>query len=208
VTESLASATESLASTLGRLTQRLGRSSQRLESLAFHMLCLCGVLHRAAYYTEQWKICLIECQCRDSANLSVQQFRRSVGDHVGNIQTPRHAFVGNLFPPGHWSNGVDECCRHQGQARCSEAFPLTTRRCDSTIFRERLCRLPQRLGRSLPTDFVACLSDCVSLPRDSVACLSGWVSSQRLCRLPQRLCRLPPRVGRSKLMYIFAIAWP
>jgi hypothetical protein len=99
VTESLASATESLASTLGRLTQRLDRSSQRLESLASHMLCLCEVLHRAAYYTEQWKLCQIECQSRDSANLSVQRFRRSVGDHVGNIQTPRHAFVGNLFPP-------------------------------------------------------------------------------------------------------------
>ena len=44
-TVSLASATVSLASTLGRFTQRLGRSSQRLESLASHMLGLCGVVH-------------------------------------------------------------------------------------------------------------------------------------------------------------------
>ena len=145
------------------------------------------------------------------ATLPIDLFSGSAAQSV--IMSATFRLQGTLLsetfsPPGHWSNGVAECCRHQGQARCSEAFPLTTRRCDSTIFRERLCRLPQRLDRSLPTDVVACLSDCVSLPRDSVACLSGWVSSQQICRLPQRLCRLPPRVGRSKLMYIFAIAWP
>jgi hypothetical protein len=39
----------------------------------------------------------IEWQSRDSGSRSVQRFRLSVGDHVYNIQSPRHAFVRNLF---------------------------------------------------------------------------------------------------------------
>jgi hypothetical protein len=55
---------------------------------------------------------------------------------------------------------------------------------------QRLCRLPQRLGRS--SKRVCRLPQRLGrLPQRLGR------SSQRLCRLPQRLCRLPQRLGRS-----------